>query len=262
MDEEKVLGEEEQEAAEPAEYMESEENQEVAEPDERDSSGALYPQNDRADGEDSSDASYPQNDRGRNDADAAFARMRRELEESRRTGEVLKQQNERFKKVLEPFGFKGETADDIADMAQAHFEGRSVEDVRSAREAEEREKEEIRTLKAENTAFKQREAQRVFEEDLRTLRKLDPKIKSIDEMGRDFFVLRAQGVSTEVAYNAIRGAREAEKVVPPQKIGRINAQTKAEKDYYSGDELDRLTAEQLDDPRVLERAIRSMTKLR
>jgi len=259
MDEKEFLGAEVQEAAEP-ETVGSEENQEVAEP------GINEEVRTEEAGNDNSDAApqrHSDTEGGfpTGNADRAFARMRRELEEKRRNEAVLRAQNTRLSSAMQHFGFNGNTPDEIADAIEAHTSGKSVEEIRSAREAKAREDADIQKLRNENAAFRQREAKRVFDEDLKTVQKLDPNVKNLNELGRDFFALRAQGVSTEVAFNAIKGVRDAQKVTPPPAIGKVNAKTKVERDFFTSDELDKLNSE-LDDPKVLEKAIRSMTKLK
>jgi len=253
-----LLGAEGQEFAEP-ETVESGENQEVAEP------GMNEEVRTENAGENNSDAApqrYADTEGGfpSESADRAFARMRRELEEKTRNEEVLRAQNNRLSSAMQHFGFNGNTPDEIADAIEAHTSGKSVEEIRSAREAKAREDADIQKLRNENAAFRQREAKRVFDEDLKTVQKLDPNVKNLNELGRDFFALRAQGVSTEVAYNAIKGVRDAQKVAPPPAIGKVNTKTKVERDFYTSDEVDKLTAEELDDPKVMAKVMKSMTK--
>lgn len=243
MNENDILGGEVQELAEP-EVVGSGENQEVAET-----------------GINEESEVHEVADETKHNSNRAFARMRREIEERTRNEEALKMQNERLSKAIESFGFKGNTPDEIADAIEAHTSGRSIEEIRSAREVKAREDADIQRLRNENAAFRQREAQRVFDEDLKLIQKYDPKIKSLGELGEEFFKLRANGISTEVAYSVIKSKKDSEKIIPPPAMGRVNAQTKVERDFYTSDELDKLNSE-LDDPKVLEKAIRSMTKLK
>lgn len=246
MDEKEFLGAEGQEFAEP-ERVESVENQEVAE----------TGMNEEVETESNAEETAK-----KNSMDSAFARMRRELEEKRRSEEALRAQNERLSRSVQQFGFNGNTPDEIADAIEAHTSGKTIEEVRSARETKARENADIQKLRDENAAFRRREAQRVFDEDLKTIQKLDPKVKSLDELGRDFFELRAHGVSTEVAYSAIKSIKDAEKVTPPPSIGKVNAQTKIERDFFTSEELDKLTPSQLEDPKIMEKAMKSMGRLK
>lgn len=238
MDEERLLSEEEQEVADPAEeeIVESEENQEAADPD------------------------MEEEEHQRTEADAAFARMRRDLEESRRNEEAQRKQNERFKDVLGRFGFNGENAEDVADAAQAHLEGKDIADIRNSRIAKAAEENEISRLRAENESLKRDAAAQVFAEDLAKIKKLDPSVKSIEDLGVEFAKLRAAGISCETAFNAIRKTENAEKVQPPAKMGRVNGKTASDKTFYSPEEVDRLTAEDYDKPGVMEAVMKSMTK--
>ena len=82
-------------------------------------------------------------------------------------------------------------------------------------------------------------------------------------MGKDFALMRSTGVSVDVAYNAVKSTLEANKKTPPPEMGKVNATQKADKTYYTQDEVDAMIAandKALDNPSVLEKIRKSMTK--
>lgn len=194
------------------------------------------------------------------DADTRFAQMRRELEAKEANEQQYKAQMARVTKALEPFGFTGQTPDEIADAAEAHTSGRTVEEVKAERLAKQQETSEVQKLRNEAEFYRQREYERVLAEDLKTVQALDPTIKDLKELGNDFFKLKAQGVDTEIAFNAVNAKRKANEVTPPPKAGKVNAKTQGEKEFYTPEEVDRLTEKDLDDPKVYQRVMKSMTK--
>ena len=62
-------------------------------------------------------------------------------------------------------------------------------------------------------------------------------------------------------YDAMETRQSKEATVPP-KIGKVNVKTETERNYYTNKELDSLTGKDLDDPAVLDKAIKSLTKLK
>ncbi len=97
-------------------------------------------------------------------------------------------------------------------------------------------------------------------EELRTLQAHDPQAKLTDlsALGEDFYRLRCAGVSAIAAYEATKYQR-AHAAIPPDP-GAIGTDRMQEKDYYSPEEVDRLSDRELDDPKIMERVMRSMTK--
>lgn len=190
---------------------------------------------------------------GKTKADAAFAQMRRELAEKEK-------ELRRLTGAARLLGFDGETPTQVADAAEAHYTGQSIEEIRQRRENAERQEAQTRAIVEELQRYRTEEVQRRMAQDLKAIQKVNPQIKSLDELGGEYFKLIQAGVSGEAAYRAIQAMEESGKAAPPPKIGKVNARTKGEKAYYTPEEVDRLTAEELDKPGVLERVMKSMTK--
>ena len=226
-----------QEVAEPEtdDVEESAETQEVAEPETTEAPTADETDSD-ADDQDSS---------GRTEQDAAFARMRRE--------------NQQMMKALQTY-FEGDTAEDLSINALAYAEQRDPDEYRQEWEKEQ----EYEGLKEENESLKDQlmrmNVDRLMQEGLRDIQAIDPDVKSLEELGESFPKFIAAGLSSTEAYWAARAQKEKERIVAPPAIGKIN-ETKAERDFYTSEEIDALTDEELDDPKVWDKVMRSLSRL-
>ena len=260
--EEEILSGNTQEVAEPVEDVveTSEQTQEVAEPETQNEKPVEETKTESRDYE----------------RDAAFANMRRsmeqaqkEKEETQRLLETMRKEKERLTNSFGLFGFKGDV-DEIEDQAKAHYSGKTVEEVRNERLQaqkvfEEQQRREQETL-AKDNQIKDLQRQlyaRILDDDLKAIQAKDPSIKSLDDLGKDFALMRSTGVSVDVAYNAVKSTLEANKKTPPPEMGKVNATQKADKTYYTQDEVDAMIAaddKALDNPSVLEKIRKSMTK--
>ena len=259
--EEEILSVETQEVAEPVEEVveTSEQNQEVAEPE---------PQQETVEQPKVEERDY--------ERDAAFANMRRsmeqaqkEREETQKLLEAMKADKERLAKAFGMYGFNGDV-DEIEDQAKANYYGKTVEEVRNERlqaqrVIEEQQRREQETL-AKDNQIKDLQRQlyaRILDDDLKAIQAKDPSIKSLDDLGKDFALMRSTGVSVDVAYNAVKSTLEANKKTPPPEMGKVNATQKADKTYYTQDEVDAMIAandKALDNPSVLAKIRKSMTQ--
>ena len=209
--------------------------------------------------------------------DAAYASMRRsmeqaqkEREESLKQIEALKAERERLTNSFGLFGFKG-NVDEIEDQAKAHYTGKSVEEVRNERLQAQKVFEEQQRREQENIAkdnqIKDLQKQlysRILDDDLKKIQAIDPTVKSLDELGDKFMKLMVSGGWTaEDAYHAVKSIGTANQKTPPPEIGKVNATQKADKTYYTEAEVDAMIASNdkaLDNPSVLAKIRKSMTK--
>lgn len=185
--------------------------------------------------------------------DAAFARMRREAEH-------VKKQNEMLAQTLKQYGFKGETPEDVIDSANAYYLQKPIEEVRQQRLDIEKRQQEETQRQAELDFYRNKEIERLMEDDLKKIQKLDPSVKSLDELGEDYFNLIQAGVDGEVAFEAVKAKKQRETIIPPAEVGKVNSNSKAEKDYYTPEEVDRLSEKELENPKIWEVVRKSMTK--
>ena len=211
-----------QEVAEPeTEALESAETQEVAEPDTADNS---------TEAEESTE-------RERTEADARFAEMRRQNQQLEREAQMMREALSRY--------FEGETAEELSINANAYAEERDPEEYR--REWDERQ--EYERTKAENEELKNEmlrmRVDEMMRNGLREIQEIDPSIKSLDELGESFAKMIGAGLSNKEAYYATLAMKNKDKVLAPDPIGRVS-DNRIERDYYTSEELDHLTDEEMD----------------
>ena len=224
-----------QEVAEPeTDALESEETQEVAEtaPDTEISESTEQPTHQRS------------------DADAAFAEMRRQ-------NQALENEKRQMMEALQRY-FDGESVEDLVINANAYAEQRDPEDYRQDYERDR----EYEDLKARYASLEDEllnaQVDRLMQEGLREVQAIDPNVKSLDDLGESFARLIANGVPTKEAYYASKAMELKEKILAPDVIGRVS-DTKAERDYYTSEELDNLTDEEMD--ANWDKVMRSMGRL-
>ena len=232
-----------QEVAEPEnEALESAETQEVAEPDTAEDSNV--------EAEEVYESTEPTHEK--NDADAAFAEMRRANQQLEREAQMMREALSRY--------FDGETAEELSINANAYAEERDPEEYREEWERQQ----EFERLQSENqslhNAMLEMEVDRRMQEGLREVQEINPNVKSLDELGESFIKMIAAGLTTKEAYYATLAMDGKEKVQAPDAIGRVS-DNRAERDYFTSEEIDNLTDEDLADDEIYEKVMRSMEKL-
>ena len=212
-----------QEVAEPeTESLESAETQEVAEPDTADNS---------------TEVAEDTQAHERTEADARFAEMRRQNQQLEREAKMMREALSRY--------FEGETAEELSINANAYAEERDPNEYRQEWEKQqdyERALEENEKLRDQMLEM---EIDKRMHEALRTIQQIDPNVKSLDELGESFIHMIAAGLTDKEAYYATLAMKSKEKVFAPDPIGKV-ADNRVERDYYTSEELDNLTDEELD----------------
>ena len=182
----------------------------------------------------------------RTEEDAAWARMRRESEEARREAEAAKRELEELKAAQEArqetySRLTGSDNGEIAAIAEAT--GMSEDEVIAEMEAaEESVRKDMRIAELEEQ-MTNIEAERLMQADLAELRKIDPTLKSLEDLGDGYIEYVASGLSPERAYWAIKAEQMARQAKPPVEVGKVATGT-AEKDYYTDAEIDAMSPEQ------------------
>ena len=199
---------------------------------------------------DNSEEATEQPTHQRSEADAAFAEMRRQ-------NQALQQEHDMMMQALSRY-FDGDSVEDLVINANAYAEQRDPEDYRQDYERNR----EYEDLKARNAELEEQlldaEVNRLMREGLREVQSIDPNVKSLDDLGSTFTNLIANGIPTKEAYYAAKAMELKEKVLAPDAIGRVS-DTKAERDYYTSEELDNLTDEEMD--ANWDKVMRSMGRL-
>lgn len=169
--------------------------------------------------------------------DAAFANLRRQLEEARQGKDKLEKdlktmtsEKERLAKSLGLFGFTGETTDDIEDQAKAYFSNTPVEQIRQARIAEAERIAKENSLAEQLKYYQEKEVKERMAQDLAEIQKLNPTVKSLEDLPKEYFDLIAKGVEGSKAYKLLEIDGFFEKATQNAEqnaIAKIQANTKA-----------------------------------
>ena len=211
-----------QEVAEPeTEALESAETQEVAEPDTADNSTAEVAEE------------APQ----RTEADARFAEMRRQNQQLEREAQMMREALSRY--------FEGETAEELSINANAYAEERDPDEYRQEWERQQDYERAMRENEELKDKMLEMEIDRRMRDGLREIQEIYPNVKSLDELGQSFINMIAAGLTNKEAYYASLAMKSKEKVFAPDPIGRVS-DNRIERDYYTSEELDNLTDEELD----------------
>ena len=219
---EENLSEEIQEVAEPVEEVveTSEQTQEAAEPETQNEKPIEETKTESRDYE----------------KDAAFAKMRRSMEQYQKDFEAMKAEKERLTNALGWFGFKGNT-DEIEDQAKAHYTGRSIEEVRQERIAEAQKIAEENSLKEQLKYYQEKEVKERMNKDLSDIQKLNPLIKDFNDLPKEYFDLVSKGIEGTRAYKLleVEGMFQTATQQAEQKaVAKIQANAKASVGSASG----------------------------
>lgn len=187
---------------------------------------------------------------GRTPQDSAFADMRRRNEE-------LQHENDELMAALSRF-FEGDNARDLSINANAYAEQRDPDEYR----AEYERLQELETLRARNeeleTQLMDAQVSEAMRNSLREIQEIDPSVKELDDLGENFLTFIANGMTSTQAYFASKAMDAKTKTFAPDAIGRVS-DTKIERDYYTSEEIDNLTDEELEEN--WDKVQRSMNRL-
>lgn len=247
-------GAEESEAVEVEEDAEEQELTEPAAEEDAQGEGGEEPQETEED--------IPQGKRSR---DSAFAEMRRNYEEAERRNAELQSRLDALEKSHEDEKQERETAEREAQIREyGESIGLSEEEIQQViKDAEEEEarNREVEELRAEVERLQQEnldvQIDKMAAQDLKDIQAIDPSIKSLDELGEDFFNFRSvmDGVH---AYYASLYMKEKTSYKPAPAIGKAN-QASIPRDYYTSEELDNLSDEEMEEN--WEKVQRSLARL-
>lgn len=195
-------------------------------------------------------------------------KMRR-LQSEQKAAELEAKLSKVTSTLQEKYGLpKDMGADEIADVLLAHAERKTVEQVKAEREAREAEvRERVKTdpeymsIKAQLEEYERADAERQFAADLSEIKAKypDEKATSVLKLGPEFLQLCASGFVTPlVAYEALRNNK---KTTAPPSTGDITSSSSKEKDFYTSEEVDKLTDEDYDkNPKLMDIVRKSMLK--
>lgn len=178
---------------------------------------------------------------GKRSRDSAFAEMRRAREEAEAERDELQSRIEELERQARQ-----------DQLRQAAYEmgltDQEVAEVLAEAEAEEERAAEEQWLTDENERLNQElmdiRVTQAMEEDLRAIQRIDPEIKSLDQLGDDFFNYIGAGLSGEDAYFALKAKEQKTAFGAAPSPGKAN-QAPVQRDYYTSEELDAMTPDEI-----------------
>jgi len=198
-------------------------------------------------------ADVPAVEHQKNTSDAAMAEMRRQMQQAQQEAddaraqlaELIAQQEARDAAFSRITGNASEYA------ALSELSGMSEDEVRAEYEAAQEAVQKDMQIQQQNERIQQLEtqineidAERMMQADLHELQKIDPTLKSLDELGDSYLHYIVAGLSPEDAYWAIKARDGANRATPPKPAGTV-ATGSAEKGYFTEAEIDAMSSEQL-----------------
>lgn len=178
---------------------------------------------------------------GKRSRDHAFAEMRRAREEAEQRNSELQERLDALERA--------QREKDLRDYAEGMglTEEEIEEVVKDAQEEEEKEnarkelEEKVRQLEDQ---LLEREIDEKMQKDLSDIQKIDPSVKSLDDLGDDFGQFIEAGLDGVHAYYAMKAMQDRNKIKPARSIGRVN-QSSVPRDFYTSEELDALSQEEI-----------------
>lgn len=183
--------------------------------------------------------------KGPTEQDSAWAEMRRRAEEAERQAQETAEQNQLMAEALGMYFPENEDPVEMAIQARATALGVDPEIERARFEAE-RDKEQLAIEKeALEEQLNQIKVERLMEQGLSEIKRIDPSVKELAELGTDFPTYIAAGLTSEQAYYAVKAKEAKTKINPPKPIGRVES-APADSDFFSKEEVDAMSDDELD----------------
>lgn len=185
-----------------------------------------------------------------------YAEARRQAETK---AKALEAQNNRLLEALGIYGYEG-SPEEIADQIMAQSQGIPVEEAQAQRE--QREQIDAEKLQAQSEAeyYKNIAMEKLMADDLAKINSVYPDVKSLQDLGPEFISVLGATKDPLLAYEVINAKKQRETKPVPQDIGAVNSSSAKEKDFYTSAEVDKLTSKDLDNPKIMERVMKSMTR--
>lgn len=175
----------------------------------------------------------------RRQQEAERAELQAQLEQERAEKEALQQRQTLYNTAKE-MGLSDEEFEELWEEQEAENAIlREKEEADARAEQAERDREQI-----ENELLDLK-AQAVVDEDVRYFQEKNPKIKSVDDLPKDYFSLMATGqMSRDEAYQTALNRQKKSERVPPDEIGQVGSPD-TPKDYFTRDEVERMSQEEV-----------------
>jgi hypothetical protein len=203
----------------------------------------------------------PKQSRGKNDH---YAKLRRKADS-------YDSQSEGLMALARAKGLQPRDAQEALEMLEADHKGQTLEQYRTEQQTAAAAEEQMvkgsqyyrelqRQAERDRADAESFRAQKRMQEDLAAIQEIDPSVKSLEAL-EGYTELAERGIYGVDAYYILQGKSAVTAAKMPPSTGKVGGTDESGRDF-TGEELDRLTDSDLDKPGMLEKALRSLRKLR
>lgn len=174
-------------------------------------------------------------------------------EEGINTGSQSAKENARWAQLRRELNYHKERANSLSIKCDELERSLSEKDVSSN----------VDELKAKLAEYEEANMKRQFDRDMAEIKEVypDETAEDVTALGEMFMALRANGVDNLIAYEVVRNKGKKAKSSPPPEIGKVGI-SGGGSEFFTSEELDKLTKKQLDNPKIYEKAMKSLRKLK
>ena len=199
-------------------------------------------------------AAAPQSEKQTPEENAKFKEFRLLKEQSEREKDEALKKNSELLGALRAAGIvTSESQEDALAEINAQSMGMSVEDYKR-QQSEEQERlnalveshPDVIAARNQKERLMELEREQIFQSDLEKIKAEYPdcKVSDLRELGAEYFkAMTVPGMDPVTAYEVQMAHNEKQKAKIPPSFGAVNSSAPAEKDYYTPEEVDRLTEE-------------------
>lgn len=123
----------------------------------------------------------------------------------------------------------------------------------------------IEKMAADLEFYKNKEIHSLMDSDLKEIQSIEPKITTIEDLPPLFLALRFNEnapMSAKEAFVTMKTIEQQTKQPKPSSTGSVVGSGTVESEFFTSEELDKLDSTQLSDPKIFEKAMKSVARLK
>lgn len=158
--------------------------------------------------------------------------------------------------VFEALGYNG-SPQDMLDEIEATRSGADIDEVREKREQREEEQSQKVKVLQERNYYKDQFINLHMDRDVEKISQKYPYIEVKEDLPEDYFKIMSMmtGGDPVKVYEMLLPQKET-----PPSTGSVKSTQTIEKEFYTEGEVDKLSSKELDNPKILAKVMKSMTK--
>ncbi len=123
----------------------------------------------------------------------------------------------------------------------------------------------IEKMSADLQFYKDKEIHNLMDSDLKEIQSIEPKITNIEDLPALFLALRFNEnapMCAKEAFVTMKTIEQQTKQPKPYSTGSVVGSGTVESEFFTSEELDKLDSNQLSDPKIFEKAMKSVARLK